>query len=214
MENLHEGRRRGWASGWGRGLALAGLGLLLAGCGSVPLSSLWKMRELRLEQIDPSALRAALVYPATLRLDRQTLRLQVRVERELPPVNGQARTEALEESLALEELHGAAELSPLAGQAGAGQQLRVWRIEAASLARLRALRAQALGWKEGGGSRRLSLGLSFEGCREPGTGQGLRVSSLLRLSAEGEYLAVLRDADLMALLPAGERLRRFPLCPG
>lgn len=193
--------------GWRRVLVLAGWVLLLSACGSVPWASLWKMRELKPEQIDPAALRAALVYPASLRLDRQSLRLQVRAERELP-----ARSEVLEASLALEELHGAAELSPLAGQAGTGQQLRLFRIAEADLPRLQALRAQALAWQGGAGTRRLSLGLSFEGCRSPGAGRGLRVSTLLRFSAEGEYLAVLRDADLMGLLPADERLRRFPDC--
>jgi len=196
--------------GWAFPVALLVLGL--AGCGSVPLGSLWKLRALQLEELDPGAVRAALVAPASLRLSPLSLTLDVTVARELPPVNGQAAWETLEEKLPLEELRGAAELSPLAGEVGPGLQLHVWRIAPASLARLQALRSQALGWKGSEGKRRLGLGLAFEGCQPPGASRSLRVSTLLRFQAQGEYIVVLRDADLSTLLPKEEQARRFPSC--
>lgn len=185
---------------------------VLAGCGSVPLASLWKLRALQLEDLDPGALRAALVAPASLRLNPSSITLDVTVARELPPVNGQTTWETLEEKLPLEEMRGAAELSPLAGEAGPGLQLHVWRIAPASLARLQALRSRALGWKGSEGKRRLGLGLAFEGCQPPGASRSLRVSTLLRFNAQGDYIAVLRDADLATLLPKEEQARRFPAC--
>lgn len=188
------------------------LSALLAGCGSVPLSSLWQLRSLRLEELDPGALRAALVAPASLRLNPASLTLDVTVTRELPPVNGQPAWETLEEKLPLEELRGPLELSPLVGEVGPGLQLRVWRIAPASLERLQALRGRALAWKGSEGKRRLGLGLAFEGCQPVGAPRSLRVSTLLRFKPQGEYIAVLRDADLAALLPKEEQARRFPIC--
>ncbi|RUP24564.1 MAG: hypothetical protein EKK45_24200 [Curvibacter sp.] len=188
------------------------LSALLAGCGSVPLSSLWQLRSLRLEELDPAALRAALVAPASLRLNPTSLTLDVTVTRELPPVNGQPVWETLEEKLPLEELRGSLELSPLVGELSPGLQLRVWRIAPASLERLQALRGRALAWKGSEGKRRLGLGLAFEGCQPVGASRSLRVSTLLRFKPQGEYIAVLRDADLAALLPKEEQARRFPAC--
>jgi hypothetical protein len=198
--------------GVGRVCLIAWLVGALAGCGSVPLASLWKLRALQLEDLDPGALRAALVAPASLRLNPSSMTLDVTVARELPPVNGQAAWETLEEKLPLEALRGAAELSPLAGQVGPGLQLHVWRIAPASLERLQALRGRALAWKGSEGKRRLGLGLAFEGCLPVGASRTLRVSTLLRFKPQGEYIAVLRDADLSTLLPKEEQARRFPTC--
>ena len=56
---------------WLRAVALGVLvPLALAACGSVPVASLWKLRKLNLETLDPAALRAAVVHSP---VDRRTI---------------------------------------------------------------------------------------------------------------------------------------------
>jgi len=107
--------------------------LLLAACGSIPVSSLWKLRNLNLETLDPAALRAAVVHHASLRLDTDALLLTVSVSRKVRQPNGNTTTELLEEKLPLQELRSTAERSALVDYDGPQQQTQVWRIDPAAL---------------------------------------------------------------------------------
>ncbi len=185
----------------------------LTGCGSVPLTSLWKMRALNLEELDPQAMRAALVLPPGLQVQADSARLDISVSREVRQGDGRLAQERLQEQLVLEPLSSSAELSALQGEARPRHTLKLWRIRPDELPRLRRLRQQALAWPPGSG-RTLSLGIGFEGCRQRGGADTWPVTSLLRFSTDGDYIALLRDADLARLLPPQELARRFPVCPG
>ena len=80
---------------------LAPLLLLLTACGSVPVTSLWKLRKLNLETLDPAALRAAVVRAPGLQLHGHSLELTVAVSRKLRTAGGATTTETLEDELAL-----------------------------------------------------------------------------------------------------------------
>ncbi|RQO80978.1 hypothetical protein DBV10_16210 [Acidovorax sp. FJL06] len=196
-----------------RGLAAVCATLVLAACGSVPVSSLWKLRQLQLETLDPAALRAAVVHGPGLQLYGPTLELTVSVSRRLRQPGGAVTTERLEEKLPLQELRSSAEHSPLAAYDTARSVVQVWRIDPAALPRLQALRDKALAWKAlDDGPRELGLGLELAGCQKGGAGNRL-VTTLMRFTPAGEYIPLVRDLDLAETMPAQELPRRFPDCP-
>lgn len=194
---------------------LAPLLLLLTACGSVPVTSLWKLRKLNLETLDPAALRAAVVHAPGLQLHGHSLELTVAVSRKLRTAGGATTTETLEEKLPLQELRSTAERSPLAEYDGPQAVVQVWRIDPAALPRLQALRTQALGWKTADpGPKELSLGLELAGCQRGGS-QGPRqrtVTTLIRFTEQGEYIPIVRNMDLADAMPTEELKRHFPDC--
>lgn len=187
--------------------------LLLAACGSIPVSSLWKLRNLNLESLDPAALRAAVVHHPSLRLDNDALLLTVSVSRKVRQPNGNTTTELLEEKLPLQELRSTAERSALVDYDGPQQQTQVWRIDPTALPRLQALRARALAWKgTDDGKRELGLGLELAGCQPAGAPQHRSVTTLMRFTERGDYIPILRNMDLAEAMPAAELAQRFPAC--
>ena len=186
--------------------------LALAACGSIPVSSLWQLRRLNLETLDPAALRAAVVHAPALQLDSNALQLTVSVSRTVRQPNGSTATERLEETLPLQELHSTAERSPLAAYDGPQAVVQVWRIDPAALPRLQALRTTALAWKgPDDGKRELGLGLELAGCLHSGPRNRV-VTTLIRFAAPGDYLPIVRNRDLAELLPAEALKKRFPDC--
>lgn len=188
---------------------------LLAACGSIPVSSLWKLRNLQLETLEPAALRAAVVHSPTLRLQGESLVLSVTVSRKVRRPGGTTATETLTEKLPLQELRTTAERSALLDQERPGVVVQVWRIDPAALPRLQALRATALGWKnapDDAGQRELGLGLELAGCHS-GTLRHQTVTTLLRFTDPGEYLPIVRNMDVAETMPAAELQQRFPACP-
>lgn len=201
------------ATGWAAALCAA----LLAACGSIPVSSLWKLRNLQLETLDPAALRAAVVHSPALLVQGQSLMLSVSVSRKVRRPGGGTTTETLAEKLPLQELRTTAERSALADYESPRTVVQVWRIDPAALPRLHALRTTALGWKktpDDAGQRELSLGLELAGCEKPGL-QQRTVTTLLRFADPGEYIPIVRNLDLAETMPPEELKQRFPACaPG
>lgn len=191
---------------------IALLAALLTACGSVPVSSLWKLRKLQLETLDPAALRAAVVHGPALQLYGQSLVLSVSVSRKVRQPGGTTTTELLEEKLPLQELRSTAERSPLAEYDKPQTLVQVWRIDPAALPRLQALRATALAWKSTDkGQRELSLGLELAGCQKAGA-HNRQVTTLMRFADPGEYIPILRNLDLAETMPAAALSQRFPAC--
>ena len=93
--------------------------LLLAGCASVPLSTLWKMRDFdarTVQQLEPAALRAAIAIEPTAAPKRDSVRLQL----ELTRADGGTDTHAF-----------ALEPSGEAGPRDDNRDYSVWKLDAA-----------------------------------------------------------------------------------
>ena len=195
-----------------RTLLVALSAALLAACGSVPVSSLWKLRKLQLDTLEPAALRAAVVHNPGMQLHGQSL-LSVNVSRKVRQPGGGTAIESLEEKLPLQELRSTVERSPLLAYDTPQTVVQVWRIDPAALPRLQALRTTALGWKtaEDDGRRELGLGLELSGCQKSGVRNQV-VTTLLRFTDPGEYIPIVRNMDLADTMPASELARRFPDC--
>ena len=118
--------------------------VLLAGCGSVPVSSLWKLRKLSLETLEPTALRAAVVHSPSLQLAANGAILTVAVSRQLRLANGAHTTERLEEKLPLQTLHSSADMRPLIEHESPQWTVHLWRIDTAALPRIQASRTRAM----------------------------------------------------------------------
>ena len=196
-----------------RTLLVALLAVLLAACGSVPVSSLWKLRKLQLDTLEPAALRAAVVHSPGLQLHGQSLLLSVSVSRKVRSPGGGTAIESLEEKLPLQELRSTVERGPLLAYDTPQTVVQVWRIDPAALPRLQALRTKALGWKtvDDDGRRELGLGLELSGCQKSGARNQV-VTTLLRFTDPGEYIPIVRNMDLADTMPAAELAQRFPDC--
>lgn len=198
----------------GRALPAAAMAsAMLAACGSVPVASLWKLRKLNLETLDPAALRAAVVHRPGLQLHGQELVLTVSVSRKLRQPSGSTVTEQLEEKLPLQELRSTAERSLLAAYDSPHTTTQIWRVDPAALPRLQALRAKALDWKgTDDGQRALGLGLELAGCQHKGTHK-TTVTTLIRFTEPGEFIPIVRNMDLAETMSAADLKQRFPECP-
>ena len=185
---------------------------LLAGCGSVPVSSLWKLRKLSLETLEPAALRAAVVHSPSLQLAPNGAVLTVAVSRQLRLAYGAHTTERLEEKLPLQALHSSADMRPLIEHESPQSTVHLWRIDPAALPRLQALRTRAMTWKStDDGKRELTLGVELTGCQKSGSTRQT-ITTLMRFAEPGEYLPIVRNIDLTETMSAAELKQRFPVC--
>jgi hypothetical protein len=186
--------------------------VLLAGCGSVPVSSLWKLRKLSLETLEPTALRAAVVHSPSLQLAANGAVLTVEVSRQLRLASGAHTTERLEEKLPLQALHSSADMRPLIEHESPQSTVHLWRIDPAALPRLQALRTRAMAWKgTDDGKRELTLGVELTGCQKSGSTRQT-ITTLMRFAEPGEYLPIVRNIDLTETMSAAELKQRFPVC--
>src|SRR2546425_2647837 len=110
----------------------AALGLLLAGCGHMPVASMVKLARVDFATTDPAGLRAAVKLPAAIKplRDRVRLRLAVRL------ANGKESTQ----DFRLTEISDAIDASWLGDQIEAGTHLFAYQLEPAEAARLVAFR--------------------------------------------------------------------------
>ena len=186
--------------------------VLLAGCGSVPVSSLWKLRKLSLETLEPTALRAAVVHSPSLQLAANGAVLTVEVSRQLRLASGAHTTERLEEKLPLQALHSSADMRPLIEHESPQSTVHLWRIDPAALPRLQALRTRAMAWKgTDDGKRELTLGVELTGCQKSGSTRQT-ITTLMRFAEPGEYIPIVRNIDLAETMSAAELKQRFPVC--
>jgi len=186
--------------------------VLLAGCGSVPVSSLWKLRKLSLETLEPAALRAAVVHSPSLQLAPNGAVLSVAVSRQRRLPSGATTTERLEEKLPLQALHSSADMRPLIEHESPQSTVHLWRIDPAALPRLQALRTRAMAWKgTDDGKRELTLGVELTGCQKSGSTRQA-ITTLMRFAEPGEYLPIVRNIDLTETMSAAELKQRFPVC--
>lgn len=200
-----------WPVRWFSATTLAGV-VLMAGCGSVPISSLWKLRKLSLEALEPAAMRAAVVHSPRLQLSPHSAFLTVAVSRKLRLPNGSTTTERLEEKLPLQALHSSAERRPLIDHESPQTTVHLWRIDPTALPQLQALRTRAMAWKgTDDGQRELSLGVELAGCQKAGSTRQT-ITTLIRFTEAGEYIPIVRNIDLAETLSAAELKQRFPVC--
>jgi hypothetical protein len=187
------------------------LALALAACTQVPLRSLWQLRQLDWQQLDPAVLLALAYLPEGIEARPDAAIIIVKVER------GNAAAEVLEERLLLRPVDAAAQAPRPEAPGRRGKWLAL-SLDAQQQARFQALRSTMQAWKAQDGAdakRKLSISLEPQMCRRsstpPQTLEALRVSAWLRWQAQQAPVLLLDEAGLADLSerPASAAM---PLC--
>lgn len=178
--------------------------LLLVGCTQMPVSSMLKLREVRFETSDISALRAGVAFPKGLRPLRGTARLAIEVE----PGDGSR----LVHSFRLQELGGADALA-LANEAGT-ENVVAYGITPSDQLALQSFRSEVLAARaKAEGRPALRLSVAADACRSSALPDGaIFFSTYLKTNETGRFVTLARGIDLRAL--AGDRAEsKIGPCP-
>jgi hypothetical protein len=190
-----------------RVIALLVVGLVLAGCSRIPLSSLWALRSLEMAQVEGPALRALLYLPRGIEVSEGGARVTVKVER------GQGLPDRIDAELDLVPLQGAAAAHHLGAPRAAGHWVALG-LSPEGLRRLAALRQTLARWRsaDGPGARR-QLGLQADPrlCRRGPAAPDPRLDLWLRWREGQDDLHLLDGATPDDLADAGQ-VGPLPAC--
>lgn len=181
----------------------------LAGCGHMPVSTMWALRGFDATTVDPAQLRAAIRIPDTLEPQPSGVTLNIGWRRE--------GGEPHEAKFILKETTEPADLAPLAGEKRPGTRIRAFRVDPADIPKIKALQAQAIEEKaRGGGKSHGSFGVGAEACRRGELAEGpLPMTTFLRFEGQGPYLTVLKNVDLRSLVTKEKSFDALvPACGG
>jgi hypothetical protein len=184
----------------------AALGLLLAGCGHMPVASMVKLARVDFATTDPAGLRAAVKLPAAIKplRDRMRLRLAVRL------ANGKESTQ----DFRLTEVSDAIDAS-WGDQIEAGTHLFAYQLEPAEAARLVAFRDALKEQQAASGGRggAVTISVAPGACRnsEIPTGPVL-FTTYLRTAETGGYIVLARDVDLRTVAGNRDLAAEMPIC--
>jgi hypothetical protein len=187
-----------------KGLGVLLLGVVLAGCSKIPLSSLWALKGLQFAEIDAAALRALVYLPEGVSLREGGLAVTVKVAR------GNGHLQERELKLAFSPLQGAAAAHAQAAPRPGGRWL-VLGLSAAEQQRLADLRHEIDGWRAADGpqaKRSLSLGAELRSCLQGGPARPadeVAVDAWLRWKPGQADLRMLDNATLSDLMPDDQR---------
>lgn len=179
------------------------LAFLVAGCASIPLSTMYNLWNFDPWSSDFRAWRAAARLPLA---GAQELKPQIRMTIETWRDGDKKRTEDL---LVLLPTTDPADLGPLAAEKRAGFSVTAYRIDPKDYERLAALRARVLASKKAGDGLRGSLAITATACgaaAELPKG-AFPISTYLLVDAKDGYNPLLIDYDL------SEALRKAALQP-
>lgn len=179
----------------------------LAGCGHMPVSTIWALRSFDATTVDPAQLRAAIRIPNTLEPRPGGVTLNIGWRRE--------GGEPHEAEFILKETTEPADLAPLAAEKRPGTSIHAFRVDPADIPKIKALQAEAIEEKaRGGGRSHGSFGVGAEACRRGELAEGpLLMTTFLRTQPSGAYLTVLKDLDLRQAATKGKPLEALaPPC--
>lgn len=188
-----------------RGLVV-GLALtLLAGCTSMPLTSMVKLARTDFATVDPAALRVALKLPDGVRPRPRGVRLRL-----TGTIDGATETQ----EFALADLADPGELVSLRGEVSKGTAIYAFRLEPADVPRLSAWRSDMLARKARGGHGSLTLGVAADGCRTGAMPGIVLLTTYLRTDPGGDFFPLARDVDLRKAMPGEDLATKVPPCGG
>lgn len=168
--------------------------LSVAGCGHVPVSTMWALRNFDSLTADPAFLRAAVRLPRAF----QPRPGGVKVVASWGKKGDPASEKKIE--IALQETSLSAEGPALAKEVRPGHYLQVYRVAPDDVPRLRALQAEIARAKAEKRADHGSLGVGADACRIDDLPDGpIAMTTFLKTSDETGWLTVLRDLDLRSV---------------
>ncbi len=178
--------------------------LSLAGCGYVPVTTLYKLWSFDLLHADPAQIRAAARYPDALAPRPGGAKLLVTIK---SGERSDVRTFVLEDDT------NAAELAAVAKYRRAGFSLRVFRLAATDVALMRSVLKDLREAKARGDKATGSLGISVDACHMGVLPkQAVLTSSFLKLDTAAGYMTLLEDVDLRKEFGDNALAERVPPC--
>ena len=173
-----------------RVLALSSV-LLLTGCGHVPVSTMWALRNFDSLSVDPAHLRAAVRLPRAFQPRPGGVKVVATWGRKGVP-ESEKKIE-----IALQETSLSSEGPALAREIRHGAYLQVYRVAPDDVPRLRALQAEIARAKAEKRADHGSLGVGADACRIDDLPDGpILMTTFLKTSDETGWLTVLKDIDL------------------
>lgn len=165
------------------------LGLLLAGCGHVPLASLPKLSKVDIRTTNLAELRAGISLPADIR----PLPGGVSMTLVALPKDGSRH----ERKVVLQEVRDAVELAKLPTMTAPGRRFTLFKLSAGDAARLGAFRQEVFAGPQNSGNRG-SLSLEANKACRLGElpGKPIAMTSYIRTSETQDYVLLMRDFDL------------------
>jgi hypothetical protein len=165
------------------------LALMVAGCAAMPISSMWALRKLELETTNFESWRAALKSPAFVRTTTATLKV------DLVMADGNNRGE----SFALIEAPDSLAAIRMVTETRPGEQLGVYRLSDADVAKLERIRADVLTAKvKSNEEGKLGIGVSAQGCSSGLVPSGpVKLSTYLKTSETQRFVPLMEDVDLL-----------------
>lgn len=166
--------------------------VLLAGCSAFVPSTADQLANTSPLEADPAALEVALILPPGLAVPKDGARMTIDVTRSDGAIK-------LNDTYVLQAHADARGAIPVAE----GDSLMVYGLRSADAARLQAVQAEAAGWKAETPppKGRASIGLALDACTVgAGPARDARGSAYIRMQTGGEFLPLIKDANLRELL--------------
>ena len=178
------------------------LALLVAGCASVPLSTMWKLRNVDPIATDVSRIRVGVRAPSYLRVVAENVRFEVGT------VNKKTGSH-VSKRLPLVVVDDVTENAALRKYRKPGFYLRVFRLSRAGAQSLRVYRRQFRELKkEFGDDVSGQLSISASGCEQPGEkNRPLPVTTFFRSAETGGFVVLTSETDIRRLLGPSQTLR-------
>jgi hypothetical protein len=182
---------------------------ILTGCATIPVSSLYKLRNFDAQTTDPAMLRVAVQVPRYIAIKPQGARLALSVKKR----DGSLRQS---QEFVLEEVSRGSDRGLQLPEAAKFADVTAYRLRLADIGRLRAFRERIKVLKKRHGSAvegQLSIGV--EGCARTALPAGeVPVTTWLRSQETQDYVVLTRNLDLRKMMrEAGKDLELKP-CAG
>jgi len=179
---------------------------MLAGCSSVPLSSLVQLTRINAETTDLAALRVAVRLPSALKPRPGGLNMDVMLK-----VTGEPDQKT---TFFLAETHDAGDLSGLSGAARPGFSIYAYRLAPSDIERLTQMRAALLKQRQDGKRGSLGVGIAAkEFCLVGALQSGSLLSTTYLLTSETRsYVVLTDDLDLGKEPATAAELTRLKAC--
>ncbi len=181
-------------------------GLLLTGCGNMPVASMLKLSRIDFKTTDPVGLRVAVKLAASIKPQRDKLRLRLTVQ--LP---GGADTT---QDFVLSEISDPAELAMLRKEVDAGARVFAYRLDTAEASKLAAFRDDLLRKKqEGSRGGGLKINVVPDACRSGEIASGaVPFTTYLRTPETDGYVTLAEDVDMRTVVPGHDLVSEMPAC--
>jgi hypothetical protein len=182
------------------------LGSMLAGCGSMPVTSMVRLARVDFVATDPAGLRAAVKLPTAIR----PLRDQVRLRLAVTLASGKTDVQ----DFRLTEISDPAAVS-LPGEIDAGTQMFAYSLDPAEVARLVAFRDALKKQQTASGGRggALTISIAPEACRSGELAAGpILFTTYLRTAETDGYVPLARDVDMRSVVRGRDLVAEMPVC--